>query len=62
LALQEAYKLEYRDLLREKVRNSTSGLFMSAGFRQTLMGLLTQREEQIAIYLKVSSPSFTARR
>jgi hypothetical protein len=25
------------------------------------MGLLTQREEQIAIYLKVSSPSFTAR-
>ena len=57
---QEAYKLKYSDLLREKVRNSTKGLFASKGFRETLMGLLTPREEQIAIYLKVPPPPLNA--
>ena len=34
-----------------QVKKETTGLFESEGFRNTLMGLLTQREQQIAEYL-----------
>ena len=50
-AFREAYKVETGELLRERIRNETTGLFESKLFRETLMGLLTPREEQIAIYL-----------
>jgi hypothetical protein len=50
-AFREAYKIETGELLRERIRNETTGLFESKLFRETLMGLLTPREEQIAIYL-----------
>ena len=38
--------------MRERIRDETTGLFESKLFRETLMGLLTPREEQIAIYLQ----------
>ena len=49
---REAYKIATGELLRERIRNETTGLFESRLFRETLMGLLTPRTEQIAIYLK----------
>ena len=49
---REAYKIETGELLRERIRDETTGLFESKLFRETLMGLLTPREEQIAIYLQ----------
>ena len=51
-ALKEAYKVEHGELLKERIKAETTGLFESSGFRNTLMGLLTKREEQIAFYLK----------
>jgi hypothetical protein len=51
-ALKEAYKVEHGEMLKERVKAETTGLFESANFRATLMGLLTPREEQIAFYLK----------
>lgn len=51
-ALKDAYKVEHGELLKERIKAETTGLFESAGFRNTLMGLLTKREEQIAFYLK----------
>ena len=50
--LKEAYKIEHGELLKERIKAETTGLFESSGFRNTLMGLLTKREEQIAFYLK----------
>ena len=50
--LKEAYKVEHGELLKERIKAETTGLFESEGFRNTLMGLLTKREEQIAFYLK----------
>ena len=49
---REAYKIATGELLRERIRNETTGLFESRLFRETLMGLLTPRLEQVAIYLK----------
>ena len=49
---REAYKVATGELLRERIRDETTGLFESKLFRETLMGLLTPREEQIAIYLQ----------
>ena len=51
-ALKEAYKVEHGEMLKERVKAETTGVFESADFRATLMGLLTPREEQIAFYLK----------
>ena len=53
---REAYKIETGELLRERIRDETTGLFESKLFRETLMGLLTPREEQIAIYLQEACP------
>ena len=51
-AFREAYKIETGELLRERIRDETTGLFESKLFRETLMGLLTPREEQIAVYIR----------
>ena len=50
--LKEAYKVEHGELLKERVKSETTGLFESENFRNCLMGLLTNRETQIAFYLK----------
>ena len=50
--LREAYKVEYGELLKERIKAETTGLLESTNFRNTLMGLLTKREEQIAFYLQ----------
>ena len=61
-AFREAYKIETGELLRERIRNETTGLFESKLFRETLMGLLTPREEQIAIYLGEAMAGWGQRR
>jgi hypothetical protein len=38
--------------MKERIKAETTGMFESSNFRHTLMGLLTKREEQIAVYLK----------
>ena len=50
--LQRKYDATHCEDLKLRLKSETTGLFESAGFRNTLMGLLTNREEQIAIYLK----------
>lgn len=50
--LQRKYDAMYGEDLKMRIRDETTGPFESAGFRNTLMGLLTDREEQIAFYLK----------
>ena len=50
--LQRKYDATHCEDLKLRLKSETTGLFESAGFRNTLMGLLTNREEQIAFYLK----------
>ena len=50
--LKDRYQAAHGEMLKERIKAETTGLFESAGFRNTLMGLLTPREEQIAFYLK----------
>ena len=49
--LKSRYQATTGEILKMQVKKETTGLFESEGFRNTLMGLLTQREEQIAEYL-----------
>ena len=50
--LKDRYQAAHGEMLKERIKAETTGLFESAGFRNTLMGLLTPREEQIAFYLE----------
>ena len=49
--LKSRYQATTGEILKMQVKKETTGLFESEGFRNTLMGLLTQREQQIAEYL-----------
>jgi hypothetical protein len=50
--LQRKYDATHCEDLKLRLKSETTGIFESEGFRNTLMGLLTNREEQIAVYLK----------
>lgn len=54
------YQLKFNQMLKDRLREETTGLFENKYFRETIQGLLTDREEQIAVYLKEAFGGWTA--
>ena len=46
------YQMKYTEMLKDRLKVETTGIFENKYFRETIQGLLTNREEQIAVYLK----------
>jgi hypothetical protein len=44
--------MKYTEMLKDRLKVETTGIFENKYFRETIQGLLTNREEQIAVYLK----------